>query len=230
MASVDSMSTDQIRHCIEANSSHPLLEVDYLCVGANVDHLDDSTLEILGGKKHKINLDENFTGHGEIKNLDYVVLDKVLNKKKNPGEFLEACKHLIREDGFLLVVEVTSQYEIALSIEALLGSEIAEEKSRRYNQFFTHEQLLEMFGKTGFRLCNYQSDPSLMTTMYIIRRIPSIPRHPTYIDVDDIKEFSWIEPLQKTVEEKLNKPDSETIWLVSNKVSSMILGHEKFGL
>ncbi|PIC51785.1 hypothetical protein B9Z55_002156 [Caenorhabditis nigoni] len=217
MAAVDLVSTDQIRHCIEANSSHPLLEVDYTCVGASVDHLDESTLEIVGAKKQKIVLDEAFTGHGEVKNMDYVLLDKVLNKKADPIAFIEACKNLIRDDGFLLVVEVTAQYEIALAIEALLGTDLAGDANRQYGQFFTHEQLLKMFETTGFKICNYQSDPALMTTTYAVRRIASVPRDPAFIDVDDIKEFSWIEPLQKTVEERLNEPDSKTIWLVSNK-------------
>uniref|UniRef100_A0A8R1DF59 Fatty acid synthase n=1 Tax=Caenorhabditis japonica TaxID=281687 RepID=A0A8R1DF59_CAEJA len=217
MASIDLVSTDQIRHCIEANSSHPLLEVDYFCVGANVDHLDEGTLEILGAKKQKIVLDENFTGNGEIKNMDYVVLDKVLNKKSNPAAFLEACKNLIRDDGFLLVVEVTSEYEIAFAIEALLGNEMTGDAARKYNQFFSNDELLEMFKTAGFKLCNYQSDPALMTTAYVIRREPSAPRNPTFIDVDDINEFTWIEPLQQAVEARLNEPDSETIWLASNK-------------
>ncbi|CAI2347157.1 unnamed protein product [Caenorhabditis sp. 36 PRJEB53466] len=219
MASVDLVSTDQIKHCIEANSTHPLLEVDYLCVGSNLDHLDESTLEILGGKKQKVVLDEHFTGNGEIKNLDYVVLDKVLNKKKNPTVFLEACKHLIRDDGFLLVIEVTGQYEIAFAVEAFLGTEMAdaENEKRKYGQFFTHEQLLELFQTNGFKLCNYQRDPSLMTATYMIRRTPPVPKAPVFVDVDDIKEFTWIEPLQKIVEDRLNAPESETIWLVSNK-------------
>ena len=36
--------------------------------------------------------------------------------------------------------------------------------------------------------------------------------------VNDIENFTWIEPLKKTIEERLSKPDSHTIWLVDNKV------------
>ena len=38
------------------------------------------------------------------------------------------------------------------------------------------------------------------------------------VDVDDVNEFSWIEPLQKIIEERLNEPDYKTIWLTSTKV------------
>lgn len=57
-----------------------------------------------------------------------------------------------------------------------------------------------------------------MSTAYIIRKTPSTPRDPVFIDVDDIKEFTWIEPLQKVIEERLNEPDSKTIWLTNTKV------------
>ena len=57
-----------------------------------------------------------------------------------------------------------------------------------------------------------------MTTAYIIRKISSTPREPVFIDVDDIKEFTWIDPLQKAIEERLNEPDHKTIWLTSTKV------------
>lgn len=41
---------------------------------------------------------------------------------------------------------------------------------------------------------------------------------PAIVDIDDVKEFTWIEPLQKVIEERLNEPDNKTVWLLSNKV------------
>lgn len=48
----------------------------------------------------------------------------------------------------------------------------------------------------------------------MIRKIPQQPREPAFIDIDDIREFSWIEPLQKIIEERLNEPDYKTIWYI----------------
>ncbi|CAI5456722.1 unnamed protein product [Caenorhabditis angaria] len=220
MAAIDLVSTDQLRHCIEANASHPLLEVDYTAAGANIDRLDDNTMEILGAKKQKLALDENFSGNGELKNLDYIYLDKILNQKVNPVAYLQAARNLIRDDGFIIITEVTSQFEVALAIEALLGVDVAvsHEEDRHYKRFFSHEQLLKIFKESGYKLCSYQSDPSTMTTTYAIRGEAIAPRDPTFVDLDDIKDFTWVEPLQKIVEDRLNEPDSKTIWLVSNKV------------
>lgn len=54
--------------------------------------------------------------------------------------------------------------------------------------------------------------------MYVIRKVPSVDREPAIVDVDDVKEFGWVEPLQKVIEERLNEPDYKTIWLSSTKV------------
>ncbi|EPB72575.1 Beta-ketoacyl synthase protein [Ancylostoma ceylanicum] len=194
------------------------IQVECLCVGPNVDQLDDNSLEQIGARKVRLNIDENFTGHNDAKNMDYLVVDKVLCRKENPASYLNACKHLLRDDGFMIVIEVTSDYELANVIQGLFGQELYVSKERRFGTYFTHEELLKLFKDTGFKLCNYQRDPALMTSSYIIRKSPSVPRDPVFIDVDDVKEFTWIEPLQKVIEERLNEPDSKTIWLTNTKV------------
>lgn len=65
----------------------------------------------------------------------------------------------------------------------------------------------------------------MMTTMYAVRRTPPHPLEPVVVDMDDLEEFSWIEPLQKIIEERLNEPDYKTIWMISTKVrNNGILG------
>lgn len=54
------------------------------------------------------------------------------------------------------------------------------------------------------------------TTTYVIRKTPQQARDPVFVDIDDIEQFTWIESLQKVVEERLNEPDYKTIWLVSD--------------
>lgn len=102
----------------------------------------------------------------------------------------------------------------------LFGSELSVTTGRRFGTYFTHEEMLKLFQDTGFKLCNYQRDPAMMTSSYVIRKTPSIPREPVFVDVDDVKEFTWIEPLQKVIEERLNEPDYKTIWLLNTKVGS----------
>ncbi|VDN07232.1 unnamed protein product [Thelazia callipaeda] len=213
-------STEQLKFCVDSVSSHPLLEVEWFCAGPKVNDMDENTLVQLGVKKVLTNLeDKHFSPPSEIKNCDLVILDKVLSRKMDVIQYLLKCKELLRDDGFITIIEPTSDYEIALAIQGLSGEPInISNFDRIYGSYFTHEHLLELFDKCGFRLCNYQTDSSMMTTMYAIRKIPSQIREPVFVDTDDIKEFTWIEPLQKIIEERLNEPDYKTIWLTSTKV------------
>lgn len=101
---------------------------------------------------------------------------------------------------------------------ALLDQEINIANGRKYESYLDHDSLLHIFKEAGFKLCNFQTDSSLMTTAYIIRKEPSQKKDPVFVDVDDVKEFTWIEPLQKIIEDRLNEPDWKTIWLTNTKV------------
>ena len=89
---------------------------------------------------------------------------------------------------------------------------------RVYGAYFTRSHLEELIAEAGFRLCLRQADPSLNTTTYLVRKTPETPRDPRVVNVDDITEFTWIEELQKVVEERLNQPEQQTIWLQSTEV------------
>ncbi len=64
-----------------------------------------------------------------------------------------------------------------------------------------------------------QTDSICMSsTVFLIKKIPSVVRDPAIIDMDDVEQFTWIEPLQKVIEERLNEPDNKTIWLYSSRI------------
>jgi hypothetical protein len=190
-----------------------------VCIGPNVDQLDENTLGQIGARTAKLNLDAGDSPNNDNRNFDILLLDKVLSRKRDLPRYMEKIKELMRDDGLAIVIEVTSDYEIALVVDALVGVRLeAGDASRRLGSYLTHQQLIELFEATGYYLYSYQSDPSMMTTAYVIRKIPQTPREPVFVDVDDVKEFTWIEPLQKIIEERLNEPDYKTIWLTSTTV------------
>ncbi|VDO39253.1 unnamed protein product [Haemonchus placei] len=145
MCAVELNSFEQLKQCVDALLSHPLLELECICVGPNVDQLDDNSLEQIGARKVRLNIDESFTGHNDVKNMDYMLLDKVLSRKADPVAYLNACKHLIRDDGFAIVVEVTSDYELAAAIQGMFGFELSVTTGRRFGTYFTHDELLKLF-------------------------------------------------------------------------------------
>ena len=54
--------------------------MSWTVVGPEVEQLETNTLEQLGAQKVKLTLDENFQGHNEVKNKDYLLIDKVLSR------------------------------------------------------------------------------------------------------------------------------------------------------
>lgn len=197
-----------------------MLEIEYSCVGNNVDDLDENTLNQLGAQRYKLNLDaDEFKNLNETKNYDYLVLDRVLSKKKDPVEYLRRCGELLRDDGLIILMEITNEYEIALFIDGLQGRDLDTGDSRRiYGSYFSQDHLKDIIVEANYRVCLRQTDPVLNTTTYVIRKIPPIQREPAIIDIDDISQFTWIEPLQKVVEERLNEPEHKTVWIKSTRV------------
>lgn len=64
---------------------------------------------------------------------------------------------LLRDDGFLIVTEITSDFEIAFVNEGLFEGEFGfDDNNRKYGAYFTHEQLMDVFKECGLNVCNYQ--------------------------------------------------------------------------
>ena len=165
-------------------------------------------------------------------------------QKSHPVDYLKCCAQLLREDGFAIVIEPTSDFEIALMAEALQGIDFNQIESNNYSRiygvYFDRNTLERVFQEAGFRIAfrqvifsrnknsqhnfaqsinwRVQADPTVPTTTYAIRRIQQQPRDPVLIDIDDISEFTWIAPLQKVVKERLNEPEHKTVWITSTKV------------
>lgn len=80
-----------------------------------------------------------------------------ISRKKDVVQYLARCKELLRDDGFIIVIETTSDYEIALAIQGLSAEPLnISDSGRVYGAYFTHDQLLKLYEQCGFRLCNYQ--------------------------------------------------------------------------
>ena len=54
---VELSSTDVLKHSLNCSKSHPLLEIDWTCVGPNVADLDETTLQQLGASRVQLDLE-----------------------------------------------------------------------------------------------------------------------------------------------------------------------------
>lgn len=57
----------------------------------------------------------------------------------------------------MVIIEPTSDFEIALAIQGLLGEDLKiGDSHRKFGTYFTHENLVKIFSECNLRLCNYQ--------------------------------------------------------------------------
>lgn len=89
--------------------------------------------------------------------------------------------------------------------------------------YLRHADWLLEFERSGLVVASWLTDASMMSTIYLLHRTPSLPKQPTFIDVDDVTDFSWIEPLKDTLDAHAGADTSKTIWLTNTKVMLMTL-------
>lgn len=153
------------------------------------------------------------------KNQDIVVLDRLLHQKADVQKYLTSVKNFLRDDGFVLVNEVTGNYEAAFLIEGLQRElpSFPVNGVRKYGLFYEHSDWCEIFEKSGFYLVGWSTE-QLMTTLYTLKKIPSYAVDSMYLKVDnDNDEFKWIDSLQQAIEDRLNEPPGKSIVMVSNE-------------
>lgn len=64
---------------------------------------------------------------------------------------------MLRDDGLLIITEITSDYELAMVMQGLLeGEKTFANENRKYGAYYTHKQMLSFFEECNLKLCNYQ--------------------------------------------------------------------------
>lgn len=198
---------------------HPLVEGEYLLIGPHVEELSPDERSSAKVQVHVYDVDSEEEVSEMDKGQDVVVLDRVLHRKVDIPKYLAKVKQFVREDGWLMVNEVTGNFETAFAIEAL-QQELPTNQlngARKYGLYYEHSDWVDIFEKAGFHVSSYHSE-QLMTTLYSLRKIPPYNFDPVFIKMDDVVEFSWIEPLQKAIESRLNASPEKTIYMYSNEV------------
>lgn len=85
--------------------------------------------------------------------------------------------------------------------------------------YLTHDNWVREFESAGFVVSAYQTDESYISTAYLLHKKPVVVKQPSMIDVDDISEFNWIQPLKTAIDERVGEDDARTLWLINKQVT-----------
>uniref|UniRef100_A0A915IRE2 Fatty acid synthase pseudo-KR domain-containing protein n=1 Tax=Romanomermis culicivorax TaxID=13658 RepID=A0A915IRE2_ROMCU len=213
------------------HTTHPLLDGQWIMIGPDADKLED---------KDAANVDACFSYYPisslensqivnklleKCGNLDLVVLDRILQSKLDVVSYLRSGAALLRDDGFMIVCETTSDFETSYILGlfySLAQGNLSEFLSnnlngfRKYGLFYEHEYWMSVFNKCGFQIIAHQYDKRSPYTMYLLRKLSPRDLEPAYVPIDDVEKFAWVEPLQEVILQRLNDPQEKTIWITSN--------------
>ena len=58
----------------------------------------------------------------------------------------------------------------------------------------------------------------MTSTVYVCRRRVTTAVNNTFVDINDVKEFGWVEPLKQLIDDNLQNAETNKIWLMDNLV------------
>ena len=158
---------------------------------------------------------------------DLVILANVLHRHDNISAALSAAASLASDNGFLLIVEPTSNFAIPWSFFALTNdvTEMSDLSSRTCGPYCDEQTWTTMLTNVGLTPVAQKSD-GVLHTVFLCRKLSSVsaPQAPKIIDVDDAS-FSWLEEVKAVMAEERNESDANcSVWLRASVADSGVAG------
>jgi len=164
---------------------------------------------------------------GFASGADLVILANVLHKHDNISKALSAATSLVSDNGFLLIVEPTSNFAIPWSFFVLSQdvTEMSDIGSRTCGPFCDEQIWTSLLTDAGLTPVAQKSD-GVLHTVFLCRKLSSnaVERVHKIIDVDD-PSFGWLEEVKALMtEEREGSNANYSVWLRARKADSGLVG------
>ena len=158
---------------------------------------------------------------------DLVILANVLHRRDNISRALSSASSLVRDNGFLLIVEATSNFAIPWSFFALTHdvTHMSDISSRTCGPYCDESTWATMLTNAGLTLVAQKSD-GFLHTVFLCRKLSStsLEQVPRIIDVD-YESFDWLEEVKSVMMQERNEPGANcSVWLRAKKADSGLVG------
>ena len=216
------------QHVIQQLSSHPGISVSYTAVDpAPAQSIDAELAHKLDVDTVKWSLESSKPVPGRATGADLVILANVLHSHDSISSALSAASLLASDNGFLLIVEPTSNFAIPWSFFALTHdvTNMSDLSSRTCGPFCNEQTWTTLLTNVGLTPVAQKSD-GVLHTVFLCRKLSSSSQlqAPKIIDVDDAS-FSWLEEIKAVMAEERSGPDAgSSIWLRTSLADSGVVG------
>ncbi|XP_050392804.2 fatty acid synthase [Patella vulgata] len=195
-------------------NTQPLLQIDYTT--AETEQVDTSELESKGVNSVSFDFTKN-----SVNGMHLAVVNNVLHQQLNICEALEAVSACVVDNGFILVKEVTQNFPLALSIDALYKTLPTVTDSRTCGLYLNESSWIREFEKQNLKVVCQKTD-GFMSTLFLLRKKSNLSEEQIILNVDDL-ECNWAEHLIKNMADIQTKADGENLWLYSaNKKNGLV--------
>ncbi|KAJ8025187.1 Fatty acid synthase [Holothuria leucospilota] len=205
-------------HIVPVMTSQPLLQLKYIATDRHVGGLSTAfkdQLQALNVKsaKHDVN-NEKFDG---LENSNFVVARGLAQQSKSILSVLEKIHSLLAEGGFLLLYEVTENFEVYFGLDEIIHQLHREDSyERKLGIYLSRQQWEKKIESAGFEVIQQLRD-GFSSTIFLCRKM----RHACYdVYIHAIgTEFSWINDIKEELNkvQKTKDHNGGNIWLITNK-------------
>jgi len=215
-------------HVMRQLSSQPGISVSYTAVDPVPSQSIDAELaHRLGIDTVEWSLESTKPVPDRVSGADLVILAGVLSRKDSISGALSAASALVSDNGFLLIVEPTSNFAVPWSFFALTQdvTKMSDIDSRTCGPFCDEQTWTMLLTNAGLIPVAQKSD-GILNTVFLCRKLSSasLEKVPNIIDIDDTS-FKWLEDIKAVMAEERDDSDTNcSVWLRARKADSGLVG------
>ena len=203
--------------------TQPLIQIDYTVVDGNSKNVDTDHLESFNVKPVEWKLGESPSGH--LGNTDVTIACNVLHKEADLVMAISSLMALVKDGGFLLVQEPTTNFIVPLMLDALANEfSISDADRRTCGPFCDASTWMNLLKSAGLEVIAQKSD-GLINTLFLCRKCTTnvSTQQQTTIDVSSTN-FEWVEEVKTGLVSVDDRPVGHNVWLKSERSCNGIIG------
>ena len=203
--------------------TQPLMQVDYMAVDGNIKNFDTAHLESFNVKPVEWQLSRSPPRH--LGNADVTIVCNVLHKEADLVMAISSLMALVKDGGFLLVQEPTTNFIVPLMLDALANElSISDADRRTCGPFCDAPTWMNLLKSAGLEVIAQKSD-GLINTLFLCRKCTTnaLTQQQTTIDVSSAN-FEWVEEVKTALVSVDDRPVGHNVWLKADRSCNGIIG------
>ena len=210
-------------HAVKQLETQPMMQVDYTAADGNAKNFDADHLD--GFNVTSVVWKLSDSPPGQLGNADVVIACNVLHKESDLVAAISQLTALVKDGGFVLVQEPTTDFIIPLMLDALANElSIGDADRRTCGPFCDAPTWRKLLESSGLEVVTQKSD-GLLNTLFLCRKCTAdvSTDQQTVIDVTNV-DFEWVEDVKTALVSADDQPVGHNVWLKAERSSNGVVG------